>query len=126
MTLLFALVVGLLFGTGTILMLHRNLIQVVAGTLVISNASILFIMVATRMRGQAPIYPILQLEAVSDPLVQALALTAVVISFGVTALLLSIVYRVALHHESLAQEDIVAQEAREFQLVAVDEEEEVF
>ena len=37
----------------------------------------------------------------SDPVVQALVLTAVVISFGVSALLLAIVYRVYLSHRTV-------------------------
>jgi multicomponent Na+:H+ antiporter subunit C len=94
MTVLFALAVAILFGTGAFLMLKNDLIRVVAGIILISNAAILFIMATGLTRGAAPIYPLPEGATVSDPLVQAMVLTAIVISFSVTALLLSLVYRV--------------------------------
>ena len=45
-------------------------------------------------------------DQVSDPVVQALVLTAVVISFGVSALLLAIVYRVYLSHRTVDLEEL--------------------
>ncbi|MDQ4077319.1 MAG: sodium:proton antiporter [Chloroflexota bacterium] len=113
MILLLSLVVGILFGSGTFLMMKRDLLRVVAGVLLISNASILLIMSAGLSRGSAPIYPLAEGTRVSDPLVQALALTAIVISFGATALLLSIVYRVYLAHHSVDQEGLLEQETRD-------------
>lgn len=94
MNLLLALAVAILFGTGTILMLKHDLIRMVAGVLMISNAVSLFIMSVGLARGQAPIYPLQEGRPVSDPIVQSLTLTAIVISFGLAALLLTIVYRV--------------------------------
>lgn len=113
MTLLFALTVAVLFGIGTFLLLKRDLFQVVAGVIMISNGTILFVMASALRVGHAPIYPLPEQAVISDPLVQALALTAIVISFGVTALLLSIVYRTALDHESIGQDELLAQERRE-------------
>jgi multicomponent Na+:H+ antiporter subunit C len=49
---------------------------------------------------------------VSDPLVQAMALTAIVINFGVTALLLALVYGVYATHGTIDQEDLREAEAR--------------
>ncbi len=110
MILLFALTVATLFGIGTSLLLERDLIRVVAGTIVISNASILLIMSCNLTRGVAPFYPLRERGTISDPVVQALALTAIVISFGITALLLSMVYRVAIEHQSTDQLKLVALE----------------
>jgi multicomponent Na+:H+ antiporter subunit C len=94
MTLALALVGATLFGTGAYLLLKRDLFRVVAGIILISNAVTFFIVAAGLTRGAAPIYPLPEGRPVSDPLVQAMALTAIVITFGVTAVLLSLVYRV--------------------------------
>ncbi len=113
MIVLFALVVAILFGTGAYLMLKRDLIRVVAGIILISNAVILFIIAAGLTRGRAPIYPLPEGEPISDPLVQAMALTAIVISFGITALLLSLVYRVYTTRETVDKEDFSLAEAED-------------
>ncbi len=99
MIFLFSLTVAVLFGAGAFLMLKRDLIRVVGGVILLSNAVNLFIMSAGLTRGRAPIYPFPQGTALSDPLVQALTLTAIVISFGLSALLLTLVYRVATGYE---------------------------
>ncbi len=98
MTLLLALAVGALFGTGTYLLLKPDLFRVVVGLVLISNATILALMSSGR-RGQAPIAPFDASEAIADPLVQAMALTAVVIGFAVTAVLLALARRVHATHE---------------------------
>ena len=100
MTLTLALVGATLFGTGAYLMLKRDLFRVVAGIILISNAVTFFIVAAGLTQGAAPIYPLPEDRPVSDPLVQAMALTAIVITFGVSALLLSLVYRVYTAHEA--------------------------
>ena len=98
MTLLLALAVGALFGTGTYLLLKPDLFRVVVGLVLISNATILTLMASGR-RGQAPILPFDAGEAVAAPLVQAMALTAVVIGFAVTAVLLALARRVHATHD---------------------------
>lgn len=113
MTLLFAVTIAMLFGAGTFLMLKRDLFQVAAGIIMLSNGAILFVMASALHIGLAPIYPLPEQATISDPLVQALALTAIVISFGVTALLLGIIYRTALDHDSLDQEVLLEQERQE-------------
>ena len=113
MTLVISLVIAVIFGSGAYLVLQRNLIRVVIGMILISNASILFIIAAGLSRGRPPIYPIPTGVDVSDPLVQAMALTALVISSSVTALLLSLVYRLYVSHDSVDLEVISGIEARE-------------
>lgn len=112
MTLFLSLGVAVLFGTGAYLLLKQDLIRVVAGMVLISNAANLFIMSARLSDGSEPIYPIKPGESISDPLVQAMTLTAVVISFGVAALLLSIVYRVYLSHKTVDIESLSDEEER--------------
>ena len=99
MTLILSLAVAILFGAGSYLLLKHDLIRLVIGMVLIGNAANLFIMAAGLQRGDAPIYPLT--DSTSDPLVQAMTLTAIVISFGVTALVLSIAYRVYVSHSSV-------------------------
>ncbi len=113
MTLIFALAVALLFGSGAYLMLKADLIRVVVGMVLISNAANLFIMAAGLTKGVPPIHPLPAGETIGDPLVQAMTLTAIVISFGVSALLLSLVYRVYTSHLSIDLDDLAAAEERE-------------
>jgi multicomponent Na+:H+ antiporter subunit C len=101
MTLILALAVSVLIGCGSYLLLKHDLVRVVIGMLLISNGANLFIMSSGLTRGSAPIYPLPASGQVSDPLVQAMTLTAIVITFGVSALLLSLVYRVYIAHSTL-------------------------
>lgn len=112
MTLIAALAVAILFAAGTFLLLQRDLLRVVVGILLISNAATLYIIVSGLSRGQPPIYP-LRDGPVSDPLVQAMALTALIIGFGVAALLLAMVYRLYLSNRSLDVETIARSERRQ-------------
>ncbi len=111
MILLFSGVVAVLFGTGAYLMLKADLFRVVVGMVMISNAAILALIGSGLSRGAAPIHPLPD-ERISDPLVQAMALTAIVIGFGVTALLLAIAYRVYTSHESVDLDELSRQEVR--------------
>ena len=112
MIVLLSAVIGILFGAGAFLMLKPDLFRVVIGMVVISNAANLTLMASGLSRGRSPIHPLPRGEAVSDPLVQAMTLTAIVIGFGVTALLLSLVYRVYASHETVDLDDLSHQEAR--------------
>jgi multicomponent Na+:H+ antiporter subunit C len=107
-----ALVVAVVFASGTYLLLQRDLTRVVVGIILISNSAVLFIISAGLARGVAPILP-LEGEGASDPLVQAMALTALVIGFGVAALLLAMVYRLYATHGTVDLEEIAAAEVRE-------------
>jgi len=107
-----ALIVGIVFASGTFLLLQRDLTRVVVGIILISNSAVLFIISAGLTRGAAPILP-LEGEGASDSLVQAMALTALVIGFGVAALLLAMVYRLYATHGTVDLEEIAAAEMRE-------------
>jgi multicomponent Na+:H+ antiporter subunit C len=61
-------------------------------------------------RGQAPIHPLIEGEPVSDPLTQAMTLTALIIGFAVTALLLAMVHRVYTTHRSVDLDDLARSE----------------
>jgi len=114
--LAFALAIALLFGTGAYLLLHRDLVRVVLGIVVISQASVLTLIAASLTRGNAAIYPLK--GRVSDPLSQAMALTAIVIGLAVTALLIVMVLRAVIAYHTQELDEIAHEEA------ARDEEEE--
>jgi multicomponent Na+:H+ antiporter subunit C len=108
-----ALVFAAVFASGTFLLLQRDLTRVVVGIILISNSAVLFIISAGLTRGVAPIHPLERAGSVSDPLVQAMALTALVIGFGVAALLLAMVYRIYVSHRTVDAEEIADYEMRQ-------------
>ena len=110
MKLAFALAAATIFGTGAYLLLNRDLVRVVLGIVLISQAAVLTLIASGLKRGAAPIYPLTERD-VSDPLSQAMALTAIVIGLAVTALLLVLVLRVALAFESRDIDEVAEEEA---------------
>lgn len=96
-----ALLVGILFGCATWLILAGNFVRVLFGFIVLSNgANLLVLAMSGRPDGKAA--PIVTETAASmvDPLPQALILTAIVIGFGVTAFLVTLLYRLFLDHRT--------------------------
>jgi multicomponent K+:H+ antiporter subunit C len=87
-----ALAIGVLAGSGTWLLLRPRTFQVVMGLSLLSYAVNLFIFGMGGLRSNAaPIVaagPTADPASFADPLPQALVLTAIVISFAMTALLL--------------------------------------
>jgi multicomponent Na+:H+ antiporter subunit C len=110
MKLVFALSASLLFGTGAYLLLNRDLVRVVLGIVIVSQAATLTLIASGLSRGAAAIYP-LHGRRVSDPLSQAMALTAIVIGLAVTALLLVLVLRVAVAFRSRELDEVAEEEA---------------
>lgn len=87
-----ALIIGVLFTVGTYLILHRTLTRIVIGLAVLGHGANLLLLLA----GGVPGIPALVNGTdgvVSDPLPQALALTAIVITFGTTSFLLALSFR---------------------------------
>lgn len=116
MTLVLAVVVAVLFAVGTYLMLQRTLTRVVFGLVVMGHGANLLLQAAGGRAGEPPIVgdeSTAEIVGQSggagfvDPLPQALALTAIVISFGVTAYLLAMAYRSWVLNDSDAVEDDV-------------------
>ena len=97
------LLVGALLSTGVYLVLDRTLLRVVIGLGLLSNGTHLLLLSTGGLEaGAAPLISD-PMSTVVDPLPQALILTAIVISFGVTALLLTISYGV---HEQYRSDDL--------------------
>ncbi|MGG5751937.1 Na(+)/H(+) antiporter subunit C [Zafaria sp. Z1313] len=87
-------VMGVLFACGIYLLLERSLTRVLLGLMLISNGVNLLILTTGGLPGMAPLYSSsIAAGDYSDPLPQALILTAIVITFAVTAFLLAIIYR---------------------------------
>jgi multicomponent K+:H+ antiporter subunit C len=95
--LLLALGLGVLTATGTWLLLRARAFDVILGLTLLSYAVNVFIFLTGRVRVGAP--PIVNdslaptLASYADPLPQALVLTAIVISFAMTALILVVALR---------------------------------
>ncbi len=92
MNLVIALAIGVLFGSGIWLVLRPRTFQVIIGLLLMSYAVNLFIFIMGRLKVDRP--PLTLGDglpdptALTDPLPQALVLTAIVIGFATTALYL--------------------------------------
>ena len=102
MELPMALVIGLLFAAGTYLILRPNLLRLVMGFGLYTNATNLFLITIggySRESG-APFVGADPKTAMGlmDPLPPDIILTAIVISFAVSALMLTICYRVYRDH----------------------------
>ncbi|RIU93597.1 Na(+)/H(+) antiporter subunit C [Oceanobacillus picturae] len=93
MEIIILILSGILFATAIYNLLQKQLLRIVIGTALLSHGAHLFILTMGKLKtGQPPILT----EGVSDytdPLPQALILTSIVISFGVTSLLLVLAYR---------------------------------
>ena len=108
MTLVLSIAIGTLFGVGIFLMLERDLIRNVIGLVAISHAMNLLLMASGHLRGVVPYLPAPgSVETgFSDPVAQALTLTALVITFALTNLLFAVVYRTFEAHQTADQRDL--------------------
>lgn len=88
-----AVVVGVLFAVGTYLALQRELTRILLGLAVLAHGANLLLLVAGGAPGAPPFVGAAAPTEMADPLPQALALTAIVITFGTTSLLLALAYR---------------------------------
>lgn len=85
---------GVLCAAGGVLLLMRALTRILIGTVILSNGINVLMLSASGRAGQAPLlYGKVPLAEVTDPLPQAIALTAIVITLATTAFLLSMAYR---------------------------------
>jgi multicomponent Na+:H+ antiporter subunit C len=93
MEILMAFLIGIIFMSATYLMLSKSLLRIIVGTGLLSHGvHLLLLTMGGLKRGAAPLLG-QHAESYTDPLPQALILTAIVISFGITALFLVVAYR---------------------------------
>jgi multicomponent Na+:H+ antiporter subunit C len=109
-SLVLLVVMAALYSCGVYLLLERSMTRVLLGFLLVGNATNLLILIMTGRVGTSPIVdgqddP----STFTDPLPQALMLTAIVITFGVSAFLLALIYR----SWRLAREDTLADDVED-------------
>lgn len=108
-----ALALGTMFGLGTFLVLRRDVVRVIWGVVLMGQAANVFLVTMGDPRS-AEVVPVLAHGAghggdVTNPLVQALVLTAIVIGFGTTAFALVLTYRVYEEHGTIDLDDLGAE-----------------
>jgi len=107
MTILFALATGIMFGLGVFQILRRDLVKAAMGYYILFTAVNLFMLTAGVFDGEVPPYTDqLAKGQPSDPVVQALLLTAIVISLGSYALLLGMINVSANRFHSVDSDDV--------------------
>ena len=84
---------AVLIATGVTLLLERSLVRVLAGVIFLGNGVNLLILTAGGPAGRPPIGARAAAGGTADPLPQAMVLTAIVITLGMTAFLLALVHR---------------------------------
>jgi len=104
MSIALLLTVGGLTSVGLYLITARSLSRIILGFSLLGHASVLALLVAGGPAGSAPIIDdATDNSALSNPMPQALALTAIVISFGLTLFLLALARR----QQLLSGDDLV-------------------
>lgn len=91
------LAIGVLYSTAIYSLLRRSAVRLALGLVLLGSATNLTLFVTNRVtRAHAPLLPpsgVPPLHMMADPLPQAFVLTAIVINFGMLALLLVLVHR---------------------------------
>ncbi|PZE86806.1 Na(+)/H(+) antiporter subunit C [Curtobacterium sp. MCBD17_032] len=90
-TLVLVIAMAVLFSCGVYLLLERSLTRMLLGFLLLGNALNLLLLTMSGAAGGPPIGK--SAEGITDPLPQAFALTAIVITFAVSAFLLALIHR---------------------------------
>lgn len=116
MIVVYALLAGVLAAAGVALLLQRTLTRIVIGVALLGHAGNLLLLIAG---GPAAAPPLVGTEGpFSDPLPQALALTAIVITFAMMAFLLALAWRAA----RLTGGDLVEDDLEDRRIAAVSQE----
>ena len=100
MEIITAFAIGLTFGVGLFQILRRNVIRAAIGLMLLANAVNLFLLSTGAYNGLAAPYIGTDAGAYSDALPQALVLTAIVISFGVTAFVLAMLFVISRRYDT--------------------------
>jgi multicomponent Na+:H+ antiporter subunit C len=106
MILVLAAVVGVLFTGGTYLLLQRTLTRTILGLVLYGHAVNVLLLLAGGRAGAPPIVDGSD-APIADPLTEAMALTSIVITFGIVAFLLALAYRSwTLTGDDIAEDDV--------------------
>ena len=106
-TIVLPVMIGGLYAAGVYLLLDRSLTRVLLGFVLMGNAVNLLLLSTGGEAGDAPIVGYSENAEMSDPLPQALILTAIVITFGVCAFVLAMIHRSwrLVHQEAVAPDE---------------------
>jgi multicomponent Na+:H+ antiporter subunit C len=88
-----AVVLAVLYSVGFYLLMQRSLMRILIGIVVLGHGANLLLQLAGGPPGRAPVLGTADPAEFTDPLPQALALTAIVITFALTTYLLALGYR---------------------------------
>ncbi|HMQ66445.1 MAG TPA: Na(+)/H(+) antiporter subunit C [Arachnia sp.] len=111
--LILAVTAGVLVASGVYLLLERSLTRILLGVLMASNGVNMLFLVAAGKPGAPPIIGLSDGD-VSDPLPQAMVLTAIVITMAVAGFVLSLAYRsFQLHGHDEVADDVEDARIRE-------------
>ncbi len=105
LNLLTALAIGAMFALGIFQLLRRNIIRSAIGLIILANAVNMFLLTTGAYDGVAAAYYGFTGQ-ISDPLPQALVLTAIVISAGGFAFVLSLLYVVGFRYKTSDSDEI--------------------
>ncbi len=107
MSISLLLAIGGLTTVGIYLITARSLSRIILGFSLLGHAAVLALLTAGGPAGEAPLANQNDAETIANPLPQALALTAIVISFGLTLYLLALARRQqALTGDDLVEDDL--------------------
>ncbi len=117
MSVVLAAVIGSLYAIGVYLLLERSLTRILIGLALLGHGSVLLLLFSGGPPGRPPftdgeVDPV----EVADPLPQAMALTAIVITFGVLVFLLALSYR----SWTLTRDDEVEDDREDARLIGQD------
>lgn len=88
-----SLIIGALYAGGAYLLLQRSLMRAILGFVLLAHGANLLLLLAGGPAGAVPVHGETSAAAAADPMAQAMALTAIVITFAVTTLLLALTRR---------------------------------
>lgn len=108
--------IGGLVAVGTYLVTARSLSRIVLGFSMLGHAAVLGLLVSGGTAGDAPLADTAAPEDAANPLPQALSLTAIVISFGLTLFLLALARR----QRVLTGDDLVEDDLEDRRVAAAD------
>ncbi|MNC23139.1 Na(+)/H(+) antiporter subunit C [compost metagenome] len=93
MELLMAVTIGVLFAVGVYQLLAKSLLRIILGTALLTHGVHLLLLTMAGLKTGAAPFLGEKASSYTDPLPQALILTSIVISFGVTAFFFVLAYR---------------------------------
>ncbi|WP_033565449.1 Na+/H+ antiporter subunit C [Sphingobacterium sp. SYP-B4668] len=98
MELILVVVIGLLYAAGIYMILRRSMVKLLLGIMLLGNGTnILIFLLGNITKGKPPVigadFSVFK-DIYADPIPQALILTAIVISFGLTAFAIVLLKRV--------------------------------